>query len=809
VTPPLAELRAVDLSNTLAGAQVSELLADFGAEVIHVEPPGGSVLRDKPAYPFWARGKKSIELDLRNASDQDVARELAVGSDVLVETFRPGVAERWRVGYESLAAENPGLIYASITGFGRTGPYAQLKGYEGLVMAKLGGFYGFSEMVARRGPAFATVPFCSFSAAQLAIQGILAALYERARSGLGQRVDTSLVQGLGAHDTWNWMVRHVASQYPDAFSAAPPIGDGVPNHPLILRLLVALSADGRWLQFSQTTDRLFKAFMRALGLDWMFSDPEWKTAPDFDDVDKRVEFWERMLESVHSKTLAEWQQLFDDDRDVWAEVFRRGSELLDHPQMLHDHQVVVVTDAERGSVRQPGPLVRLSSTPGSAGCPAPRRDQHGAELRGRRRVAVPARAANEGPRRPPLEGVTVLELGTFYAAPFGATLLADLGARVIKVEPPDGDPIRWLLGFPEVAGIKVLQGKESIAVDVATDQGREIVLQIARRADLVLRSFRAGVAERLGIDADALLAANPNLMYVNAPAYGVDGPCGDRPAFAPTIGAGSGMAWRNIGPSVPAERNLPLSDRKRSALRLSTAAMSVAHADGFAALGVGTGLLLALVARDRGAPGQPILTTMLSTMAHALSEDMIEYEGRAPAPTADPELYGLNARYRLYETADGWVFLAAPTAAEWDGLAASLMPYADLAGDERFASEDDRRRHDDQLAEALASIFRRRRAAEWERALTESGVGCVESANSTPDVVVMEQGLGRESGFVVDVEHPTLGVHPRLAPLVSFSRSTGVAAAAPVVGQHTDAVLRELGYTEERIAALRSDGVVR
>ena len=221
VSGPLASLGVVDLSTTLTGAQFSQLFADFGAEVIQVEPPGGSPLRSQPAFPLWGRGKKSVELDLRNADHVEVARNLAAGADVVVETWRPGVAERLGLGYEVLAADNPRLVYASVTGFGRTGPYANLKAYEAVVLAKLGALDTLSSLTTRPGPSFASTPYCSFSASLTALCGTLAALYEREQSGVGQRVDATLVQGLGAHDTWNWMVRLVAARYPDAFTAVP------------------------------------------------------------------------------------------------------------------------------------------------------------------------------------------------------------------------------------------------------------------------------------------------------------------------------------------------------------------------------------------------------------------------------------------------------------------------------------------------------------------------------------------------------------------------------------------------------------
>ncbi len=159
---------------------------------------------------------------------------------------------------------------------------------------------------------------------------------------------------------------------------------------------------------------------------------------------------------------------------------------------------------------------------------------------------------------------------------------------------------------------------------------------------MVLQSFRAGVAERHGYTAADLLAVNPDLVYLNAPGYGIDGPCGHRPAFAPTIGAGSGLAYRNIGgiDDLPQDPALSLEEVKRAEdVRLAGATMTLGQADGFSAVGVATSLLLGLLARRRGAPGQVLSTSMLSTLAHTLSEDMVEYDGRAPLRTPDHDMF--------------------------------------------------------------------------------------------------------------------------------------------------------------------------
>ena len=181
------------------------------------------------------------------------------------------------------------------------------------------------------------------------------------------------------------------------------------------------------------------------------------------------------------------------------------------------------------------------------------------------------------------------------------------------------------------------------------------------------------------MDSASLKAVNPGLVYVNSPGYGIDGPSGHCPAFAPTIGAGAGFAWRNVGAAVADGPDLTLAEVKANSLRLTAAAgPQFAQADGVAAVAVATALLLGLYEEKRGAGAHVMMTTMLSSAAHTLSEDMIEFTGRAPLAQCDADFLGLGALYRLYEASDGWVFLAAPTDSDWETLRTALDGRADL-----------------------------------------------------------------------------------------------------------------------------------
>ena len=199
-----AGLKVIELGQGMAGSMPGMILADNGADVVKIEPPGGDWSRDQPGWRMWNRGKGSVVLDLHRPEQRQQAARLAAGADVVVESFRPGTADRLGMGWDHLRALNPRLVYCSISGFGPALAYADLSGDEGVVAAVSGHMVGLDVLSGavpaqdRRAPIFTSVPIASFAAAQLATQGILAALVARTESGCGDRVSTSLVQGLAA-----------------------------------------------------------------------------------------------------------------------------------------------------------------------------------------------------------------------------------------------------------------------------------------------------------------------------------------------------------------------------------------------------------------------------------------------------------------------------------------------------------------------------------------------------------------------------------------------------------------------------------
>jgi crotonobetainyl-CoA:carnitine CoA-transferase CaiB-like acyl-CoA transferase len=345
-----------------------------------------------------------------------------------------------------------------------------------------------------------------------------------------------------------------------------------------------------------------------------------------------------------------------------------------------------------------------------------------------------------------------------------------------------------------------MQGKESFAVDLQSPDGRRIVQELVERADMFVNGFRTGVAERMGLDYATLAQRNPRLVYVHAAGYGIDGPLAHRPIYAQVAQAVAGSIGRYGGRWLDPEFTRTLSTVEAQIVVLPRL-RGIVDGDSNAALAVLSSILLALYDQRRTGKGQFLSTTMIGGNALAYADDFLRYEGKPPLPAVDEENHGLHALYRLYRAASGWVFLAAPRAREWERLVDALGRPEVLA-DERFVTEDARREHDGALVAALAELFATRDAAKWEHELTGAGVACVEAFAASHSEFTCTDPVLRETGLVVEVDHPLFGPVLRAGPPVALSHTPGRVAAGCLVGQHTESILAELGYTAEQIDAL-------
>jgi crotonobetainyl-CoA:carnitine CoA-transferase CaiB-like acyl-CoA transferase len=776
VTTVFDGLSVLDLTHGQAGALVTMILADNGASVTRLEPSASASYRGDPAAGLggrvqWHRGKEVVPIDLKSDAGQQQAKELAASADVIVDSFRPGVLSRLGLGWEQLSAGHPMLISCSITGFGSAGPYRDLPGYEGIVAAIVG---KMTEFGAGRGrPSYVAVPFLSFAASQSALHGICGALLVRQHTGRGQRVETSLVAAASPYDILD-SARHALgapqSATPPTIPLAPP---GIVA-PAGLGYLTSRTADGRWVQWANHAPHLFWNELDLLGLGELRMDPAFGGLPTSGSEEARLAVWEAVLRGTAKLTFDQLTDLTLAHGGVGCELMRNTQEGMDHPQARHNGDVVRVVDPRVGPSEQLGPIALLRGTPSVIGERVPATSPW------------PAPRSDELPIDGPLSGVTIVEAAAMYAAPFGPAVLADYGARVIKIEPLTGDPMGAFYGDGPA---KVMYGKERVSLDLKQPEAQEIVRRLVAQADVFVHNYRPGVPERLGIGEETLRSVCSDLIYLYAGAYGADGPYSSLPAYHPSAGAICGNAVLQAGEGVPppVDRDLSEDELKGLSVRLSRA--NEGNPDPNAAMAVATAIFLALVARSRHGVGQSVQTSMLAANAYVMSDDWIRYDGRPDRAEPDADLNGVGPGYRLYETAEGWVFLACTNEAEWTQFREIVPEVPDPPNEAE-----------------LAALFRGRTATEWETDLTKHGVACVRADRPTYGWFLRDDPGA--NGLLTQAEHPTAGPHRRQEPMATLSLTPGSARSSEPPGASTRRVLAELGYPDAEIEDLASRGVI-
>ena len=806
---PCTGLTVLDLSLGMPGALCTLVLADYGAEVIKAEPPGGDPFRFQPSWISWNRGKQGIVLDLGTPAGREQVIQLAGQVDVLVESFRPGDMADWGLSYDVLAHRYPGLVYCSITGFGQHGPLRRVKGYEGLVAAKAGRMLNMEGQPNREGPVYSAVQTGSWHASQAAVRGILSALRVRDLCGRGQWVQTSIVQALASpHDNnvgdGGLVNLQLRRRDPQRFPGRPP-GRGLSS----IGYVPVRTRDGAWLQHANQRVPHIQGHLKAIGLGHLLEDERFAGVPAVN-TENRELLRREILNQQSEQTAEEWMEIYLRDGNIAAEPYRTSVQAMDHPAVAANGTVVTIDDPRVGPMRTLAPLVDLKDTPGAPSGPAPDVGEHDSQ-------ALPASAAANG-RLPeavaadapahPLSGITVLDLATIQAGPYGAALLADLGARVIKVDATDRrlDEGRRSTAVA-MADARTYAGKEGIQIDLQTPEGKEIIHKLIAQADVLSHNFRLGVPERLQIDWETCRKINPRLIHVWMGTYGEHGEHARRPGAHPIPGAIMGGAMRQMGRGMPPPPE-QVMDLEATVEATRWIMKSNWGPDQNTSPAVATAVLLGLRARDLTGQGQPIHVTMLNANAWTNADEYYDHANRPSIVTPDEEIHGLHALYRLYRAAQGWVFLGCLFQEEWEAFCRTVGR-ADLLDDTRFSDPPARQANDAALVAEISAIFSGRTAAEWEELLTRADVGCVQADEALEGDFYADHPHARANALSVEVEHPYIGKYRRYGGLVEFSLTPGIYRTSIQVGQHTRPLLRELGYDGGEIEQLGERGIVQ
>jgi crotonobetainyl-CoA:carnitine CoA-transferase CaiB-like acyl-CoA transferase len=788
-------------------------MADYGAEVIKVEPPGGDPFRFQPAWMSWNRGKQGIVLDLSTTAGREHALQLAGAADVLVESFRPGDMADWGLAYDTLAQRYPRLVYCSITGFGQQGPLRRVKGYEGVVAAKAGRMLNLQGQPNRDGPVYSAVSTGSWHASQAALRGIMGALRVRDLCGRGQWVQTSIVQSLASpHDNnvgdGGLVNMQLRRRDPERFPLRPR-GRGLSS----IGYIPVRTRDGIWLQHANQRVPHIQGHLKAIGLGHLLEDERFKQVPALS-AENRELLRREILQKQLEKTADEWMAMYLQDGNIAAESYRTSIQAMDHPAVLANGTVVTIHDPRLGPMRTLAPLVDFKDTPGEPSGPAPDVGQHTAEVLGRLRPraaaasgGVAAAAAAKVPAHP-LSGVTILDLATIQAGPYGAALLADLGARVIKIDATDRRLDEGRRSTAQaMADARTYAGKECLQVDLQTPEGTEVVHRLIARADVLLHNYRLGVPERLQVDWETCRQINPRLVHVWMGTYGEHGVHARRPGAHPIPGAVMGGAMRQMGRGMP-----PPPEQVMDIEEVVEASRWIMKSnwgpDQNTSPAIATGIILGLRARDLTGKGQPVHITMLNANAWANADEYYDYANRPPIAMPDAELHGLHALYRLYRCREGWVFLGCLFQDEWETFCRTVQR-GDLLADRRFATREARQAHDEALITEIAAIFAGRTAAEWGELLIKADIGCVRADEALEGEFYADHPHAKANALSVEVEHPSVGRYLRYGGLVEFSLTPGLYRTSSQIGQHTKPLLREIGYDDQHIEDLGRRGIVQ
>ncbi|WP_170347159.1 CoA transferase [Ruegeria atlantica] len=807
---PLDHIRVLDFGQYLAGPLVGMMLADLGAEVIRIDPPGGPRLKE-PATDMLSRGKTAVTIDLKSDAGLKVTRELVARADVVIENFRPGVMQRLGLGPKALRDINPRIVSLSLPGFASTDPaLAHFPAWEAVIAARTGQFtdMGLNRRLMGINPSFSPLTLASAYGASFGAMAVQFALAARDRNG-GDHIEVPLASALLEGLVYNC---EQIEDYPERYKSPREVeldrraAEGLPTDLSFAELEKFLDpfyrtytcADGRGfyvvagsvkthprrvletLGLKDLADQLpdFDAYLDTA--DWP---DEWSLRNYPVGARDRARVSDAMKNAFLTRPSHEWEALFGSAKAPGT-AQRFSKEWLADPHALASGLVLEVKDSRHGNMKQMGNVAWLADD-GAALVKKPGPDPDDAPVS--TILAEPPRSGPPAARGQGwLEGLKVLDLTNVIAGPTIGSTLARFGAQVTSVQPaePSVDPWNTV-----VFGLHAHRGKQSVLLNLSSDDGKQALRRLIDSSDVVTMNGTDEQRDALGLSEKELTAINPRLILVQLDAFGgpARGPKSDHLGYDDLAQAATGVMVRFGGGMATPEEHAHFG--------------TIDVLTGYCACVALGAALLRLQKTGKGGIARAALAAAGNLIQAQL---MYDFEGRAPFDEpAGRTAMGWGPFYHCYRAADGWMFFAAPTEQR-----KALRRVSDLASMADMPEKE--------LPDALADHFARQPVEYWQKAFSGSAstVMPLGSLHDTRDAVLQPESAGN-----IDLTRGTFSVirhdmHPMgrwcdlVAPNAVRPERARIVIPGPMpkYGADTRSILRNVGYADEDIDAMISAG---
>ena len=773
---PLSGLRVLEMGSHTTTPYIGKLFVDAGAEVLKVESHHGDPFRkwsasktsisegeDAAWWRFLNAGKRSVTIDLETEEGKDQFSNLVIETDLILDDHQPKEAERLGITPESLRTISARVVVASLTHFGTTGPWADRPANDFILQALTGATE--NRGIPGEEPSACGGDLGDFVAAALSAPAILAITLAEKQNGQGAHIDVSQYESMMlAFQTYRPIFDHFAPDFRPARQIEIPS--------------VEPAKDG-WVGFCTITGQQWQDFCSMIGAeDWIGND---ELTNFHTRMERREEVWERIWSFTKERTVQELVDLAVAFR-IPAGPIGTGDKIASFDHFVERN---VFIDNPHGFT-QPRPPYQFAKTTLAPLRPAPALGEH--TEYGRNENEPPSLGGNT---RQPLAGIKVIDLSAFWAGPVATNLLRILGADLIKIESHIRlDGMRWASGLPIPIEDKLWEwspvyhganaGKRVINLDLSTQQGKDIALQLIADADVIIENYSPRVTESWGFTWENIHALNDQAIFVRVPAYGTDGPWRDRVGFAMNMEQVSGLANRTGHPDGP-----PFVPR--------------GPVDSIAGMHAVFATILALTERTRIGKGQLVELPLIEGALQAAAEQVVEHSAYGTilsrqgnkAPNASPQ--------GLYKTSgdDTWLAISIQNDQQWEALIEHVNP--ELANYDR---ENDTEKIDE-IIRAWSCTQDAVIAAEslWNAAIPAAPCMHFNDSGKT-----MQH---QHRNFFQTYEHPITGHTPYLSyPFHLDGTHLPLGGPAPILGEHTNDILAELGYTQEQIEELESNSII-